>query len=273
MANSARAPNSGDTCSNTTERPTERHWTRGESTPRPTLTGSRKRTKKVFAKVSKESWQCWDKTVHIRGPSPDLWEKCFLGQLASGNRVRRRRFFLKRNWETYTEHSKERKTHAVDNSGPESALKRAKDACGICTRMETLERVVAKSNKSVARFRRPFFERPTERQWGQKCTQKSDRRRRCSHKNGKVKRKHNWSRRDRPSESGAERRKLNWPMRDLWGKLRRHMLKHNWIPSDNGPGGNRTPDRPWPTVLQLPSGTLTGEKRNFPKKVLLFWKN
>jgi len=44
------------------------------------------------------------------------------------------------------------------NSGPESALKRAKDACGICTRTEMLERVVAKSNKNVARFRRPFFE-------------------------------------------------------------------------------------------------------------------
>ena len=26
------------------------------------------------------------------------------------------------------------------------------------------------------------------------------------------------------------------------------------------------PDRPWPTVLHLLSGTLTGEKRNFPKK-------
>ena len=98
-------------------------------------------------------------------------------------------------------------------------------------------------------------ERPTERQWGQKCTQKSDRRMRYMQKNGNVK------------------RKLNWSMRDLRGKLRRHMLKHNWIPSDTGPGGNRTPDRPWPTVLHLLSGTLTGEKRIFPKKVSLFWEN
>ena len=94
-------------------------------------------------------------------------------------------------------------------------------------------------------------ERSTERQWGRKCTQKSDRRMRYMQKNGNVK------------------RKLNWSMRDLRGKLRRHMLKHNWIPSDTGPGGNRTPDRPWPTVLHLLSGTLTGEKRIFPKKVSL----
>ena len=94
-------------------------------------------------------------------------------------------------------------------------------------------------------------ERPTERQRGRKCTQKSDRRMRYMQKNGNVK------------------RKLNWSMRDLRGKLRRHMLKHNWIPSDNGPGGKRTPDRPWPTVLHLLSGTLTREKRNFPKKVIL----
>ena len=45
------------------------------------------------------------------------------------------------------------------------------------------------------------------------------------------------------------------------------------LPSDTGPGGNRTPDRPWPTVLHLLSGTLTGEKRNFPKKISLFWEN
>ena len=90
-------------------------------------------------------------------------------------------------------------------------------------------------------------ERSTERQWGRKCTQKSDRRMRYMQKNGNVK------------------RKLNWSMRNLRGKLRRHMLKHNW-PSDTGPGGNRTPDRPWPTVLHLLSGTLTGEKRIFPKK-------
>ena len=47
-------------------------------------------------------------------------------------------------------------------------------------------------------------ERPTERQWGQKCTQKSDRRMRYIQKNGNVKRKRNWCRRDRPSDSGAE---------------------------------------------------------------------
>jgi hypothetical protein len=74
-------------------------------------------------------------------------------------------------------------------------------------------------------------------------------------------------------KNGNVKRKLNWSMRDLRGKLRRHMLKHNWIPSDTGPGGNRTPDRPWPTVLHLLSGTLTGEKRIFPKKVSLFWEN
>ena len=91
-------------------------------------------------------------------------------------------------------------------------------------------------------------ERSTERQWGRKCTQKSDRRMRYMQKNGNVK------------------RKLNWSMRDLRGKLRKHMLKHNWIPSDTGPGGNRTPDRPWPTVLHWLSGTLTGEKIIFPKK-------
>ena len=155
-------------------------------------------------------------------------------------------------------------------------------------------------------------ERPTKRQWGQKCTQKSDRCMRYIQKNGNVKWKRNWCRRDRPSDSGAEsrktkaqlmqersterqwgrkctqksdrrmrymqkngnvKRKLNWSMRDLRRKLRKHMLKHNWIPSDTGPGGNRTPDRPWPTVLHLLSGTLTGEKRIFPKKVLLFWEN
>ena len=47
-------------------------------------------------------------------------------------------------------------------------------------------------------------ERPTERQWGQKCTQKSDRRMRYIQKNGNVKRKRNWCRRNRPSDSGAE---------------------------------------------------------------------
>ena len=45
------------------------------------------------------------------------------------------------------------------------------------------------------------------------------------------------------------------------------------LPSDSRPGGNRTPDRPWPTVLHLRSGTLIGEKRNFPKKASLFWEN
>ena len=40
--------------------------------------------------------------------------------------------------------------------------------------------------------------------------------------------------------------------------------------ADNGPGGNRTPDRPRPTVLQLLSGTRTGEKRNLPKKSITF---
>ena len=74
----------------------------------------------------------------------------------------------------------------------------------------------------------------------------------------------------RKIELGVKARKL-W---QICGKLRRHMLKHNWIPSDNGPGGHRTPDRPRPTVLQLLSGTRTGEKRNLPKKVLsLFWEN
>ena len=40
------------------------------------------------------------------------------------------------------------------------------------------------------------------------------------------------------------------------------------LPSDSGPGGNRTPDRPWPTVLQLLSlsGTLTGEEEKFSQK-------
>ena len=33
-----RAPNSENTCTNSTERRTERQWTRGESNPRPTLT-------------------------------------------------------------------------------------------------------------------------------------------------------------------------------------------------------------------------------------------
>ena len=119
------------------------------------------------------------------------------------------------------------------DSGAKSALKRVIDA-------HSEER----KRKTKAQL---MQERSTERQWGRKCTQKSDRRMRYMQKNGNVK------------------RKLNWSMRDLRGKLRKHMLKHNWIPSDTGPGGNRTPDRPWPTVLHLLTGTLTGEKRIFPK--------
>ena len=54
-------------------------------------------------------------------------------------------------------------------------------------------------------------------------------------------------------------------------KFRKYMLKYTWkIYRATLDRGESNPPPTWPTVLQLLSRTLTGKKKNFPQKNIIF---